>query len=177
MFRLSSLLVAALMAGSSHGFVPQSPVSRAAVSTTTTPINNPPTSTQLADVGDTGTGWDSFETMKKDGGVPSGEQARKYRRTVYTHDDWKKHRSPDRFITYLTAIFQSGVYKTMYREVAIVTASAFFVCGYNAMVGEYQDMDGVKHAGMLASTGLPIVSLPMESFTLASSSLGLLLST
>jgi hypothetical protein len=64
----------------------------------------------------------------------------------------------------------------MYREVAIVTASAVMVCLFNGLVGDYQDLSGVQHAGLLAETGLPKVGLPLESFTLASSSLGLLLS-
>jgi hypothetical protein len=39
------------------------------------------------------------------------EKSRSYRRTVYTHDDWVKHRSPDRFIKNLVNIPSSGIYK------------------------------------------------------------------
>lgn len=55
-------------------------------------------------------GFDSFKRMRrtiKD--ISFGEDSRKYRRTVYSHDDWKKHRSQDRFVYYLAAIFKSGV--------------------------------------------------------------------
>ena len=56
------------------------------------------------------TGFDSFQRMRrpiKD--ISYGEDSRKYRRTVYSHDDWKLHRSQDRFVYYLAAIFKSGV--------------------------------------------------------------------
>jgi hypothetical protein len=63
--------------------------------------------------------------------VPGGEEQRKFRRTVYTHDDWRKHRSQDRFVYYLAAFFKSGVYKNLGREVGFVTLVAIFVCVYN----------------------------------------------
>jgi hypothetical protein len=37
-----------------------------------------------------------------------GESSRKFRRTVYTHDDWARHRSPDRFLRNLVSITSSG---------------------------------------------------------------------
>lgn len=43
--------------------------------------------------------------------MPYGEESRKFRRTVYTHDDWVKHRSPDRFFTNLLTTTTSGIYK------------------------------------------------------------------
>lgn len=43
--------------------------------------------------------------------IPYGETSRQYRRTVYTHDDWVKHRSPDRFLRNLASIPASGIYK------------------------------------------------------------------
>ena len=46
-----------------------------------------------------------------------GEGSRKYRRTVYTHNEWVKHRSSDRFIRNLSSIFNSGVYKSLAKEV------------------------------------------------------------
>jgi hypothetical protein len=94
---------------------------------------------------------------------------------VYSHDDWKKHRSADRFYYYLGAIFSSGVYKNLGREVTATTAVAAFVCLWNALTGEYQDLDSVKHAGVLAEYLLPVLGLPLAPFTLASPSLGLLL--
>jgi hypothetical protein len=43
--------------------------------------------------------------------IPYGEESRKYRRTVYSHDDWVKHRSPDRFWKTLKTTTKSGIYK------------------------------------------------------------------
>jgi hypothetical protein len=43
--------------------------------------------------------------------IAYGEESRQYRRTVYSHDDWRKHRSPDRFFYYIGTIFSSGIYK------------------------------------------------------------------
>ncbi len=42
-----------------------------------------------------------------------GEESRQFRRTVYTHDDWVKHRSPDRFFRNLSSITSSGIYKSL----------------------------------------------------------------
>ena len=39
------------------------------------------------------------------GRVPYGESSRMYRRTVYSHDDWIKHRSNERTITNLKSQF------------------------------------------------------------------------
>jgi hypothetical protein len=46
--------------------------------------------------------------------IPYGEESRKFRRTVYTHDDWIKHRSPDRFFKTLRTTTTSGIYKVRY---------------------------------------------------------------
>jgi putative membrane protein len=54
------------------------------------------------------------DTATKD--IPYGEISRQFRRTVYTHDDWVKHRSPNRFIKNLSTIVNSGVYKVRYIE-------------------------------------------------------------
>ena len=40
-----------------------------------------------------------------------GEGSRKNRRTVYTHDQWVKHRSSDRFINNLKTLPNSDIYK------------------------------------------------------------------
>lgn len=123
------------------------------------------------------TGWDSFAKIRTATDIPSGEESRKFRRTVYSHDDWKKHRDQDRFVFYLSAIFKSGVYKNLTREVSVTTGIATFVCFWNLFTGTYQDLAGVKHAGVLADTFLPVLGLPLAPFTLASPSLGLLLGT
>lgn len=52
-------------------------------------------------------GLSSFEN----GEIPYGEESRKYRRTVYSHEDWVKHRSPDRFIKNILSTTKSGIYK------------------------------------------------------------------
>ena len=125
----------------------------------------------------TSTGWDSFEKMKRITDMPSGEGQRKFRRTVYSHDDWKKHRSQDRFIFYLLAIFNSGVYKNLGREVFMVSLVAVFVCIYNAIVGGYIDWNGISQDAIIQNQFFPKLGLPLASFTLTSPSLGLLLGT
>ena len=105
--------------------------------------------------------------------ISYGEESRKYRRTVYTHDDWRKHRRSDRFIYYLRVLTSSGVYKNLGREVSATTAVATFVCLYNALVGGYTDFEGVQHASLIDSSLM--MGLPMAPFTLSSPALGLLL--
>jgi putative membrane protein len=107
--------------------------------------------------------------------ISYGEESRQYRRTVYTHDDWVKHRSPDRFIRNLAAITSSGVYKNLANEVAATTGIATFICLYNAITGGVTDFEGVKHAALIQSVWAPVVGLPLAPFTLSSPSLGLLL--
>ena len=143
------------------------------------PTHHPPVSPfVLQDF--TSTGWDSFERIKKGGVItdfPSGERQRKYRRTVYTHDDWKKHRSQDRFLIYLKAILTQGAYQNLAGEVTLTASVAVVVCLYNALVGGYDDLNGVAHAAVLQSQYLPQLGLPLSFFTLTSPSLGLLLGT
>jgi len=107
--------------------------------------------------------------------ISYGEASRKYRRTVYTHDDWRKHRSSDRFIYYLASLGVSGVYKNIGREVGATTAIAAIVCLYNALVGGYTDFSGVEHAPVIANSWLTVAGLPLTPFSLSTSSLGLLL--
>ena len=121
------------------------------------------------------TGWDSFSKMPPIKDISYGEESRQYRRTVYSHDDWKKHRSPDRFTYYLAAVFNSGVYRNLGREVVATTAIAGFVLGWNCLFGEYQDLASITHPGILKNDIIPILGLPLNPFTLASPSLGLLL--
>ena len=119
------------------------------------------------------TGWDSFRRDDPLVPIPGGEAQRKYRRTVYSHDDWKKHRSPDRFLYYVQAIFKSGVYKNLGREVAATTFISAFCVVFNAYTGGFTDFAGVQHAPIVGN--LPTLTLPILPFTLASPSLGLLL--
>lgn len=55
--------------------------------------------------------------------VPYGEDSRKYRRTVYSHDDWVKHRSPDRFWNTLATTTKSGIYKVRAGRACNVTCN------------------------------------------------------
>ena len=125
--------------------------------------------------GPASTGWNSFAGIKD---YPTGEEQRQLRRTVYTHDDWKKHRSQDRFVYYLAAVFSSGVYKNLRNEVFLTVSVASFVCLYNAICGGYEDLNGVAQSALVSSPWiLPKLGLPMNVFTLTSPSLGLLLGT
>jgi hypothetical protein len=132
------------------------------------------TSPRLAD---TPTGWDSFRDLGTNVNLPSGEEQRKYRRTVYTHKDWKKHRSQDRFVWYIIAIFKSGVYKNLGREVSATTLIATFIFLYNIVTGGYTDLAGIQHSALISADWLPKLGLPLAAFTLTSPSLGLLLGT
>ena len=107
--------------------------------------------------------------------ISYGEESRKYRRTVYSHDDWVKFRSPDRFIRNINSIFSSGVYKNVGREVAATTAVATFVVFWNTLTGGYTDFAGVTHDAILKAPFVVPITLPLTPFTLSSSSLGLLL--
>jgi putative membrane protein len=131
--------------------------------------------TQVKEVGDA-TGFDSFSRAKdvaKMTSMPVGEAQRPFRRTVYGHDDWKKHRSQDRFFYYLLAIFKSGVYRNINREVAAVALVATAVVVFNGLTGGYVDFEGVKHAAIIP--GMQKIGLPLAAFTITSPSLGLLL--
>jgi hypothetical protein len=109
------------------------------------------------------------------GGLSYGEESRKFRRTVFTHDDWRKFRDPDRFTYYLTSMVKSGVYKSLSREVGTTTAIATFIVLYNCVVGGYTDVSGLSHAALVSTHLLPVIGLPLAPFTLSSPALGLLL--
>ena len=105
----------------------------------------------------------------------SGEGSRKYRRTVYTHDQWVKHRSPDRFANNLKTLFNSGIYRQIGKEVTVTTAVAIFIWAWNLLVGGYQDVAGVMHDPILKESWAMMIGLPLTPFTVLNSSLGLLL--
>ena len=107
--------------------------------------------------------------------ISYGEESRKYRRTVYTHDDWVRHRSPDRFWRNLRAFTSSGVYKNLAKEVVATTSVATFVVVYNCLVGGYEDFAHNHYDPLFNSPLLPLFGLPLAPFTLSSPSLGLLL--
>jgi len=164
---VSLALLASALIGGAHGFAPPKPQSFMAKQAA---IPNRVRNTELGPHDKEGTGWNSFANLKD---IPSGEESRKFRRTVYSHDDWKKHRSQDRFIYYLFAIFKSGVYKNLGREVTATSLVATLVVIYNCIAGGYTDLDGMQQAAIIE--GLPKIGLPLAAFTLTSPSLGLLL--
>jgi hypothetical protein len=104
-----------------------------------------------------------------------GEGSRKYRRTVYTHAEWVKHRSSDRFVDNMKTLLNSGIYKQVAREVYATTAVAVFVFLWNMIAGGYTDLAGVQHGPLLTSPYVQVVGLPLTAFTLVSPNLGLLL--
>uniref|UniRef100_A0A7S1YR76 Bestrophin homolog n=1 Tax=Ditylum brightwellii TaxID=49249 RepID=A0A7S1YR76_9STRA len=158
---ISFALLASALLGGANGFAP--PKLQSAKTADLTKLNINP---------DGSTGWDSFcgnDSLE----LPSGEGARKFRRTVYTHDDWVLHRSQDRFIDYVAAIFKSGVYKNLDNEVRAMTFVAGFVVVWNCITGGYTDLEGIQQAALRPD--LPVLSMPLSAFTLTSPSLGLLL--
>ena len=167
--RLSSayaILSLTALIGLSNGFVAPSTGSRLVV----TPA--PVVDSKL--YSDAGTGWDNFCIENLDNKDIAAEEARKFRRTVYSHDDWKKHRQQDRFLIYLGSLFDSGIFQNSKREVYLCTAIATAVCAYNAVASGYTDLAGVQHGPIVP--GLLTLGIPMTAFTITSSSLGLLLS-
>lgn len=107
--------------------------------------------------------------------ISYGEESRKFRRTVYTHDDWVRHRSSDRFVRNVVSILTSGIYKNIAKEVWFVTITAAVLILWNAITGDFQDLASVSHPGFLKNTLIPVLTLPLTPFTLCSGSLGLLL--
>lgn len=159
--RLSTILLLAL-APAANAFAPAAQPARIGNAAAVTPSTT--TSTALA------MGPPSLDVMKEE---TYGEGSRKYRRTVYTHEEWVKHRSSDRFLRNLGSIFNSGVYKSLSKEVLATTAIASFIVFWNALTGGYTDLDGVSHDAIISA--LPMLTLPLTPFTLLSPSLGLLL--
>ena len=161
-----AILSLAALIGSSKGFVAPSTSSRITVI---------PGSTVESKLHvDAGTGWDNFCIENLDNKDIAPEEARKFRRTVYSHDDWKKHRQQDRFFIYLGSLFDSGIFQNSKREIYLCTVTATAVCAYNAVAGGYTDFVGVQHGPVIP--GLLPLGIPMTAFTITSSSLGLLLS-
>lgn len=104
-----------------------------------------------------------------------GEGSRKYRRTVYTHNEWVKHRSSDRFVNNISTLLNSGIYKNIGQQVLATTTVAVFVWCWNMLVGGFEDFSGVMHDPLIKSNLATAVGLPLTIFTTLSPSLGLLL--
>jgi hypothetical protein len=117
----------------------------------------------------------SVEDITEDIYHTYSEESRGYRRTVFTHEDWVKHRSSNRFFRRLVTFTDSGIYKSLFKEVAATTSIAAFVVFWNMLFGEYQDLQSVTHNGPFHDSVIPILALPLAPFTLSSPALGLLL--
>ena len=170
-----SLALAGLLATSTSAFAPKSLAGTANLAPSTARVGSELFAGQsIPEMTRGGTGWDSFcDVPEGTTIVPGGEAQRPFRRTVYTHDDWKKHRSQDRFIYYLQAIFNNGVYANLGREVLAITAIATALVVYNGCAGGFTDLLGNKSAAVFPD--LPKLTLPLAAFTITSPSLGLLL--
>ena len=62
----------------------------------------------------------SMAEARSQGIRPYGEESRRYRRTVYRHEDWLKHRSETRLLRNLQGTFTSGVVRSLLSEVVAV---------------------------------------------------------
>mmetsp|Transcript_62773 Transcript_62773/g.107781 ORF Transcript_62773/g.107781 Transcript_62773/m.107781 type:complete len:404 (-) Transcript_62773:329-1540(-) len=109
------------------------------------------------------------------GVVPYGEESRQYRRTVYTQDDWLKHRSSTRLWKNLRGTFTSGVVRSLIFEVSMVSGIALLIVAVNCVLGGFLDLSNVYHSPLLPGLGSFMLQLPALPFTLSSPALGLLL--
>lgn len=130
--KLSALFALALV-GSAQAFVPQSVTTAPSVvetSSTALPAGPPDTAT-------------------KD--IPYGETSRQFRRTVYTHDDWVKHRSPNRFVKNIFSLVNSGIYKV--RDVQCDSMN--FLCEYGLCLTLKETRDEIFLGSFLCHLSLP----------------------
>jgi len=159
-----ALALAALQSSPSHAFVPAS--SQATVGGIRSTTANTPVGVALR----SSSSEDNPLFYVRNSYI---ETSRQYRRTRFQHDDWLLHRSPDRFFKNLRTSVFSGIYRGIAKEVATVTGIAVFIWAWNLFLGEgYTGLDGLHHEPI---AHLPLLTLPLTPFTLASPSLGLLL--
>lgn len=120
---------------------------------------------------------DTSRSMPPQGGSDYAESRRPYRRTVYMHKEWVKHRSSARFIQNLQTIGESGVQQALSPELTLITLVAIFAVGINMLLGSYTDLGGVVHPGMLSFLGknLAPVAIPGMAYTISMPALALLL--
>jgi predicted membrane chloride channel (bestrophin family) len=105
------------------------------------------------------------------------EQSREYRRTVYMHPEWVKHRSANRFIRNIRTIGESGVGQSLGKELSFITATAIFVVLINMILYQYQGFGGEVHPGILSlfSKNLGAIALPAFPFSILMPALSLLI--
>lgn len=95
------------------------------------------------------------------GSVPYGEDSRQFRRTIYTADDWIRHRNSERILTNLYGLFFSGIVRQLQQELLLVClVSTAVVVINNHTMGIFGNLE---------------ISLPSLPFQLSSPALGLLL--
>ena len=68
------------------------------------------------------------------GRVPYGEESRKYRRTVYSHKDWIRHRSSERLVPNLNGMFMSGIVRQLQSEILLMAGVASIVVLWNSFL-------------------------------------------
>lgn len=90
------------------------------------------------------------------------EAYRKERRTVYTASDWKRHRSSDRYVSYMLSMPRSHVLRGLTQQILIVTINAILIVLYNKIIEYFK----------FPLALLQLASLP---FSLTANALGLLL--
>ena len=74
---------------------------------------------------------------------PYGEESRRYRRTIYRHNDWLAHRSETRLLRNLKGTFTSGVVRSLLSEVFAVCLVALFTILWNSILFGYTDFNNV----------------------------------
>lgn len=92
------------------------------------------------------------------------EDSRKLRRTVYTTNDWKRHRSSERYFKELKNMPKSIVIRGLFKQAGLVALFSTFIVIYNLMIQ-------LK----IFKISFPLLSIPSQPFSLLSPSLGLLL--
>ena len=95
----------------------------------------------------------------------SSEESRRYRRTIYRHEDWLKHRSETRLLRNLQGTFTSGVVRSLLSEVVAVLLIALFTLVWNGAAFGYYDLDNVLQPGVLGTVPQYLrLELPVSVF-------------
>ena len=102
------------------------------------------------------------------------ERRRKLRRDYYTHENWLRARSKNRFTGTIAKMIESGVVRQLYDEVLSIGILSTLVCLWNLVcVTGWEGIRRKYHAPLFHH--LPLVKLPLEPFTISASALSLLL--
>merc|ERR1719262_1053132 len=103
------------------------------------------------------------------------ERSRAYRRSVYFHENWIKHRSNDRYLRNFRTLFDSGVVRSLSSEILLVTAISILVVTLNMLISGYDDFSMVHHDALFPISFMKDFSLPALPFQIAMPALSLLL--